>query len=266
MPTPALYIGIDVAKATLEVGSCERHLFQAPNTSEGHRLVIERLRGLVVATIVIESTGIYARELVRALMQAGFPVAVVQPGRARHFARSLNALAKTDQIDAVVLARFGQATKPRLHQLPTPTQDRLRALVDRRGQVVEDRVREQNRLEACTDPHIAKDLRVSITRLKKMEAALEQRIATAIAADAAVTAKHDILRQEAGIGPQTAFTLLTQLPELGTVNRQQIAALAGLAPYDRSSGAWQGRRAIYGGRARLRWGPVHGHHYRRTLE
>lgn len=250
--TTALYFGIDVAKATLEVGSTQKRLFQVPNTAAGHRTLIERLQGVSVAGIVIESTGIYGQQCIQALLEAGLPVALVQPGRVRHFARSAGFLAKTDAIDAVVIARFGDAVKPRLHQAPTPAQAQLRAWSDRRSQLVEDRVREQNRLEACCDPVVAKDLRASIRRLEAATKALDRRIAQAISTDTTLRAKSDVVRKEAGVGPQTAAVLLGQLPELGVVNRQQIAALAGLAPYDHSSGQWHGRRAIYGGRASVR--------------
>ena len=253
MPTPAVYIGIDVAKATFDVGSSERLLLQkVANASAGHRQVIDYLRGKSVALIVIESTGIYGADLVRALILAGLPVAVVQPGRVRYFARSLNILAKTDAIDAVVLARFAEATKPRLYALPPENLVRLRALSDRRDQVVDDRVREQNRLEACRDPVIAKDLKASITRLEKAEVKLDKAIVVVIAEDPALKTKSDLLQNESGIGPQTAAILLAQLPELGTVNRQEIGALAGIVPYDRSSGTSDGKRHIYGGRERVR--------------
>jgi len=253
MPTSAVYIGIDVAKATFDVGSSERLLLQkVANTNAGHRQVIDYLRGRSVALIVIESTGIYGADLVRALILAGLPVAVVQPGRVRYFARSLNILAKTDAIDAVVLARFAEATKPRLYALPPENLVRLRALSDRRDQVVDDRVREQNRLEACRDPVIAKDLKASIARLEKAEVKLDKAMVVVIAEDPALKTKSDLLQNESGIGPQTAAILLAQLPELGTVNRQEIGALAGIVPYDRSSGTSDGKRHIYGGRERVR--------------
>lgn len=253
MPTSSIYIGIDVAKATLDVGSSERLLLQkVPNTSAGHRQVIDLLRGLSVALIAIESTGIYGMELVRALILAGLPVAVVQPGRVRHFAKSLSILAKTDAIDARVLARFAEATKPRLYALPAENLTRLRALSDRRDQVVEDRVREENRLEACLDSTIAKDLKASVTRLEKAEVKLDKAIAVVIAEDPILKTKSDLLQNESGIGPQTAAILLAQLPELGTVNRQEIGALAGIVPYDHASGTHDGKRHIYGGRERVR--------------
>jgi transposase len=253
MPTSEVYIGIDVAKATLDVGSPERLLLrQVANTSAGHRQVIAHLRSLSVELIAIESTGIYAVELVRALILAGLPVAVVQPGRVRYFAKSLNVQAKTDAIDARVLARFAAANKPRLYALPPENITRLRALSDRRDQVVEDRVREENRLEACLDAIIAKEITTCIARLEKAEATLDKSIAAAIAEDPILKAKSDLLQHESGIGPQTAAILITQLPELGNVNRQEIGALAGVVPYDYASGTHDGKRHIYGGRARVR--------------
>lgn len=252
MSTLSVYVGIDVAKATLEVASCERVLLRVSNTVAGHRQVVEALRGLSVALIAVESTGIYGQAVVQALVVAGLPVAVVQPGRVRYFARSMNILAKTDAIDAKVLAQFAEAVKPRRFELPSPQLVRLRAYSDRRDQVVEDRVREENRLEACTDPDIAKSIAANIDLLAKAQKTLTREIANIIAEDVVLKAKSDILQNETGIGAQTASILLAQLPELGLVNRQEAGALAGLVPYDRSSGTYDGSRHIYGGRARVR--------------
>lgn len=252
MSTSSVYIGIDVAKATLEVASCERVLARVANTDDGHRQVVEMLRGVCVALVVIESTGVYAQEVVRALVVAGVPVAVVQPGRVRHFARSKNILAKTDAIDAKVLADFAQAVKPRQFALPSAQMIRLRAYSDRRDQVVEDRVREHNRLEACTDSDIAKRIADNIAILTTNEETLTREIASIIADDATLKAKNDLLQNETGIGPLTAGIILAQLPELGSINRQQAGALAGLVPYNRSSGTYDGSRHIHGGRARVR--------------
>lgn len=253
MTTSKIYIGIDVAKATIDVGSTERLLLpKVPNTAAGHRQVIELLKDQPVGTIVIESTGIYAAALVRALILAGLPVAVIQPGRARHFAKSQNIRAKTDAIDAVMLARFGEATKPRLHALPAENIERLRALCNRRDQVIEDRVREQNRLEACQDVDIAKEIGKSITRLEKEEKEHNKKIAKAIDEDSVLKAKSDLMQQVPGVALQTAAILLAHLPELGATNRQQISALAGVAPYDNASGTHDGARHIYGGRERVR--------------
>lgn len=252
MTTSGIYIGIDISKSTLEVATSERRLVEVPNTSAGHVRLLERLRQQPVACVVIESTGIYGHELVRALHAAGYPVAVVQPGRVRHFALSRNLLAKTDRLDAVMLARFGAEVKPRLWEKPRAPVERLRAINDRRSQVIDDRVREEGRLEACRDERIAKDLRASIKRLKKAEQQLDRETTTLIAADADMAAMSAALQEETGVGPQTAAVLLSQLPELGKVNRQQISALAGVAPYDHSSGPKEGRRRIFGGKSQVR--------------
>lgn len=252
MTTASVYIGIDTAKATLDVASCDQYREQFPNTPAGHGRIVKHLHQLPVQGIVVESTGVYSQALVGALAAAGLPVALVQPGRARHFAKSIGLWAKTDDIDAKMLALFGKATNPRLFQLPSETLVEVRALSDRRAQVIDDRVREQNRLEACRSEPITAMLKVSIRRLDKAEADLNKRIITAINADAATKDHFAKLTAECGIGQQVATVLLTRLPELGTVNRQQIASLAGLAPYDRSSGTSNGRRSIGGGRADVR--------------
>lgn len=252
MTTTGIYIGIDISKATLEVATCERRLIEVPNTSAGHVRLLERLRAQSIACVVIESTGIYGRELVRSLHAAGYAVAVVQPGRVRHFALSRNLLAKTDRLDAVMIARFGAEVKPRLWEMPRAPVERLRAINDRRSQIIDDRVREENRLEACRDERIAKDLRASIKRLNKAEEKLDRETAALIAADADMAAMSAALQEESGVGPQTAAVLLSQLPELGKVNRQQISALAGVAPYNHSSGPNDGRRRIFGGKAQVR--------------
>lgn len=250
--THVVYVGIDVAKETLDIAVSDRPVLRAANTRAGHGRVIERLQAIPGACAVMESTGIYGRNLAQALQAAGIPVAVVQPGRVRHFALSHGRLAKTDQIDAMMIARFGAAMQPRVLKQASPQIERLRAVSDRRTQVIEDRVREGNRLEACCDAAIAKELRTSIKRLEASEVKLDREIARIIASDAVLAAKNALLQEEPGVGPQTAAVLLAQLPELGTVNRQQISALAGVAPYDNSSGPRDGQRHIRGGRAQVR--------------
>lgn len=252
MSTPPSYIGIDVAKAELVVASGDAELFRVPNTPAGHRDLVKRLRPLNPAAVVMESTGPYGRAAAAALTVAGYQVAIVQPGRVRHFASSLGIRAKTDPIDARVIARFAAATKPRCYTPPTPDIAHLRALSDRRDQIIELRIQEQNHLESISDPLIAKDVRANIKRLSTQEKNYTKLMAKAIAQQPALKAMSDRLQEEVGVGLQTAVTLMTHCPELGTLNRQKIAALAGLAPYDRASGTHDGRRAIYGGRKRLR--------------
>lgn len=252
MTTPGIYIGVDVAKAELVVATTTTLLCRVANDRAGHAQLLHRLAGLAVEAVVLESTGSYGQALVSALGDAGVAVAVVQPGRVRSYASSLGVRAKTDPIDAQVIARFGEATRPRLFTPPPPEVLHLRALVERRDQVIEQRKQEQNRLDVMSNPVIAKELRASVKRLRASELAYTKHIAKHIAAHETLRRLSEALQQEAGVGLQTAATLLAHLPELGTLNRQEIAALGGLAPYDQASGTRDGKRAIYGGRRRLR--------------
>lgn len=252
MTTPGIYVGIDVAKAELVVATTTAVICRVANDPGGHAELVRRLTGMTVAAAVLESTGCYGQAPVAALVAAGVAVAVVQPGRVRHYARSLGIHAKTDPIDARVIAQFGEATKPRSFTPSTQEVVHLRALVDRRDQIIELRKQEQNHLEAKPSAFIAKDLQASIKRLRKAEKAYTKQIADHIAKHDRFARLSKALQDESGVGLQTAATLLAHLPELGSLNRQQIAALGGLAPYDHASGTHDGKRAIYGGRKRLR--------------
>jgi transposase len=249
----AVCIGIDVSKERLEVAYGPTEVRSVDNTPSGIAQIAKRLRELPVDLVVLEATGCYSQAVADALAVAGHRVAVVQPGRIKQYARSQGLRAKTDRIDARLIAQYGRHTEDLVfHQPPSPALKRLRALVDRRDQLVEDRVREDNRLEACGDSTVRKLLQQSIARLKKQVAALEKQIVAVIAADAGFAAKAAVARQVTGIGPATVACLLAHLPELGYVNRQEVAALAGLAPYNNDSGPHQGKRSIYGGRQRVR--------------
>lgn len=252
MTTPGIYIGVDVAKAELVVATTKDIMCRLTNDPGGDAELVKRLSGMPLAAVVMESTGCYGQATVKSLVAAGIPVAVVQPGRVRHFAHSLGIHAKTDPIDARVIAQFGEATKPRIYTAPTQEVVHLRALVDRRDQIIELRKQEQNHLEAKPAAFIAKDLQASIKRLIKAEKAYTKQIADHIAKHDRLARLSEALQDESGVGLQTAATLLAHLPELGHLNRQQIAALGGLAPYDRSSGTHDGKRSIFGGRKRLR--------------
>ena len=257
MSTSPVCIGIDVAKAELVVATPTADLCRVPNSAAGLRKLLARLKGLSVAIVVMESTGSYGRSAATALTQAGYQVAIVQPGRVWHFAKSIGMLAKTDPIDARVIARFAAATDPRCTSTPAADTTALRALVDRRDQIIEMRKQEENRLEASGDATggdaaIATELRESIERLTATELRYTQQIADHIQAHQRLLRISECLQEETGVGAQTAAVLLAHFPELGTVNRGQAAALAGLAPYDRASGTHDGKRAIFGGRRRLR--------------
>lgn len=251
--THVLYAGIDVSKQQLEVATPTATIGEFPNTTTGIAALTKALKKKGVTCVIVESTGIYSRLAAISLTQASFQVAVVQPGRVKHFAKSQGQLAKTDRLDARIIALYGQATPDLIiFQAPSAQHQHLRALVDRRDQVIETRVSEQNHLEACQDKEIRKMISTTITHLVKTEKKLDKRIQERITADEDLDAKRSCLEQQVGVGPATAATLITHLPELGSVNRAEIAAMAGLAPYNCDSGAMKGKRAIFGGRARVR--------------
>ena len=254
--TPSLqpYVGIDVSKLELEVAVGPSLAGSYANSPAGLKRLQEHLPPPAdVALVVIESTGCYSELAARVLTIAGYRVSVVQPGRIRQYARSQGLLAKTDRIDARIISQYGEHSPGlRIYQEPSAIRQRLRALVDRRDQIVDDRVREENRLEACGDEIVRKALRASIARLRKQAEALERDITNLIANDGELAAVRDVLVSLKGIGSITAATLLAHLPELGQVNRQEIAALAGVAPFNNDSGPRQGNRSIYGGRQRVR--------------
>jgi len=248
----SVYLGIDIAKRTLDLATPNCYLGQFANTPAGHRRLLKKIKEQDNVFVAMEATGGYERPLAASLMQAQIPVAVVQPTCVRHFAKSLKMHAKTDRIDAMLIARFAQCTQPKPAKKPDQQAQKLRALRDRRTQIVEDRVREENRLEACFDSQIAQQIQRSITKLCKLEAQLDEQLKQCIDDSQTLTCKAQTLSHVTGIGPQTTATLLAHLPELGPVNRQQIAALAGLAPYAHDSGKFRGRRRLYGGRAVIR--------------
>lgn len=252
MTTAACYIGIDVAKATLAVATATHFLCEFKNTPTGHQELIKRLSTLSVTGVVLEATGVYGQAIIEALMLAGYAVAMVQPGCVRHFAQSENLHAKTDAIDAMVIARFAEGRKLRFVQKTPDIIVSLRAKIDRRDQIILMRVSEENHLEANRNASVQKEIKAHIKRLEKQEKEYNKKIADLIATDQTLTTKRKLLENESGIGAQTAAVLLAHLPELGTVNRQEIAALVGLAPYNHDSGTMRAKRSIYGGRRRLR--------------
>lgn len=253
MDTPPIFVGIDISKARLD-GYCrpQAEPFSHPNDEAGIAAVVARLGGLGPTLVVLEATGGLEAPLAAAPAAAKLPVAVVNPRQVRDLARAMGTLAKTDAIDARVLARFAEKVRPEVRDLPDEEARRFEAILTRRRQLLEMRVAEQNRLAAATAPKVRRDLQAHVRyldrRVKEMDAELE----AAIEKSEVYRAKDDLLRGVPGIGPVASRTLLASPPELGKLDGKKIAALAGLAPMARDSGTIRGRRRICGGRAEVR--------------
>ncbi len=246
------YVGIDVSKAGLDVALLPAgEYWQFENTPKGITKLIHQLRSLTLDRIVVEATGGYEAALVEALAQAGMPVCRVNPARVRRFAQGMSWLAKTDKIDAKVLARFGEKAQPRLLELPSEGEKRLAVLVKRRQQVVEMLVAEQNRLELA-ERQVLASITDTIQFLQKQLADLDDQIHDQIEQDPDLKKKQELLKSVPGVGKVLSATLISHMPELGSCNRKEIAALGGLAPYSHDSGRFRGRRMIQGGRPFVR--------------
>jgi transposase len=245
--------GIDVSKSTLDVGiEGETSVGHYCYDATGIEAVIAALQQHELSRVVVEATGDLEKELVTALVMAGLPVAVVNPKRVRDFARAAGRLAKTDGLDARVLAQYGQVFQPTLYLAHSAEADQMSALVSRRKQLVEMLVAEKNRLKMTRDTTVRRQIEAHIRWLDEQIAALNEHIAHLIATDPCWQATGDVLRSVPGVGPVMVATLLAELPELGALNRQQIAALVGVAPLNRDSGQRRGKRHVVGGRATVR--------------
>lgn len=246
------FIGIDVSKAQLDVAVYEpTSTWQSPNTDFGIHDLVAHLQTLRPTLVVLEATGGYELRLVAQLAAAHLPVVVTNPRRVRAFARSTGQYAKTDKLDAQLLARFGAVLRPEPRPLPTEEEDQLTALLTRRQQLVEMLTVEKNRrptLRPTMRPDLDAHLAFLTERLQKLDAEIDQFIQ-----DTPWWKDKDALLQSVpGVGRVTACTLVAQLPELGTLDRQAIAALVGVAPVNKDSGRKSGKRRIYGGRAPVR--------------
>lgn len=247
-----VFIGIDVSKTHLEVAVWgSKDTWQVENSDKGFSNLLERLKGLRPTLVVLEATGGLELPVVTELAWAQIPVAVVNPKRIRDFARSIGQWAKTDKLDAQVIAHFGQAVRPEVRGLPTEEQEQLTALLTRRRQLIEMLTAERNRLHS-TRPAMRKNVRQHIDWLEKAQQDLNDDIDGLIQASPLWQAKAEILRSAPGVGPVTSATLLAALPELGTLNRQKIAALVGVAPVNKDSARKRGKRRVFGGRATVR--------------
>lgn len=252
-PTSRTYVGIDVAKRSLDVYlASEDRSFTVNNDTAGSRQLLKQLPAAGSCLVVIEATGGYQSRVVGVLVAAGHQVAVVNPRQVRDFARGLGILAKTDRLDARVIARFGAQTDPRPVEIGSEKQAELRELVTRRRQLVEWRTAEQNRLETTRTKVVRKNVRHLIEQLDKQIRQLEEAIGELLQNEPELASKAAILETVPGVGPVTVTSLLVDLPELGRLDRQQVAALVGVAPFNRDSGKFHGRRAIWGGRAAVR--------------
>lgn len=246
------FVGIDVSKATLDVAVWPAASpWTEAHTEAGITALVARLQSVKPTLIVLEATGGLELPLAGALGAAQLAVAVVNPRQVRDFAKATGQLAKTDRLDATILARFGQAVRPTPRVLPDALTQELSALVARRRQVVEMLVAEKNRLSA-TPPPVRPEIRRHIRFLESALVRMDDTLADTIQRSPLWPANDQLLRSTPGIGPTMARTLLAELPELGTLNRKQVAALVGVAPLNRDSGTLRGKRTVWGGRAQIR--------------
>lgn len=246
-------IGVDVAKDWLDLATTTSSTIERlPHTTEGIEQVLQRVHQHVAQRITIEASGGWETPLVAALAAAGLPVVVVNPRQVRAYARALGRLAKTDRIDARVLCDFTCAVQPPLRPLHDEQAALLSALLTRRQQLVAMRTAEKNRLALGAKGQVRKNLRAHIKWLDRHLQDTDREIQRLIEASPVWQATADLLTSAPGVGSITARILIGQLPELGHLDRKQIAALAGLAPYNRDSGRYRGQRVIWGGRREVR--------------
>jgi len=252
MRPAGVFIGIDVAKGKLDVGDhSSGDVWTVPNDEAGIEELVAKLGAVSPELIVLEATGSFEASVVASLAAAKLAVVVVNPRQVRDFARATGRLAKTDRIDALTLARFAEAVRPAVRALSDAASQELVSLVARRRQICDMITAERNRLSSARgqvridiEDHIAWLRR----RLKDKDGDLEK----VIRSSALWRVKDDILQSTPGVGPVVSATLIAQLPELGQLSRKQIAALVGVAPFNRDSGTFRGRRTVWGGRPTVR--------------
>jgi len=247
------HLGVDVSKATLDccLGTTHR---QFTNSPKGFALLIEWIHKLKGQTlrVICEATGPYHRELVLALQREGISVCVINPRQVRDHAKSQGLLAKTDKIDAALLADYGKRFQPRASDPLSQTQLKLEAAIARRDQLIELITAEKNRLQQTHQPPILSSIKKLLRFLETQKTDIQTQIKKLLASDPLLQRKVSCLSQVNGVGELTAVSLLATIPELGSLSRQQIAALAGLAPRNRDSGTFKGKRMIGGGRPKAR--------------
>ena len=248
-----IYVGVDVSKDRLDVHvrpSAES--FAVARDSDGVAALAERLAALAPRLVVMEATGGFETIVAAGLASAGLPLAVVNPRRIRSFAQALGLKAKTDALDAAAIARFAEAIRPEPRAIADEEAQALGELVARRRQLVETMTAERNRRRRLTQARLIKSVDRVLALLQQELSALEGDIDAAVRGSPVWREAAELLTSVPGVGKATARTLIAELPELGRLNRREIAALAGLAPYNRDSGSFRGKRAIAGGRPAVR--------------
>ena len=251
MATTAVYAGVDIAKDSLDICTTLEESAHFTYDSKGIKDTVRFLKGLNPALVVLEATGKLETALVVALQSAALPVVVVNPRQVRDFAKAKGILAKTDSVDARVLALFGEAVKPEVRPLPDSTARELEGLVARRRQLVEMIVSEQHRL-GTAEMAVRPDIEAHIVYLKRSLSGIDRDLERKVKDSPSWREKDDLLRSVPGIGPVLSLTILTGMRELGTLNRREVAALGGVAPFNRDSGTMRGKRTVWGGRAVVR--------------
>jgi transposase len=247
------FVGIDVAKDRLDVHvRPSGESFTVARDGEGLAALVDRLKQIEPALVVLEATGGFEVTVAAAVGSAGVPLAVVNPRQIRDFARATGKLAKTDALDAAAIAHFAQAVHPQPRPLPDTQAQELGELVARRRQVIEMMVAERNRSRQLHSARLRKRIDRHLAALQKELTEIESDLDESIRGTPVWRENEDLLKSVPGVGNATARTLLADLPELGTLDRRQIAALVGVAPFNRDSGTWRGKRMIWGGRGSVR--------------
>lgn len=250
---PPCFVGIDVSKIRLDIAlRPDGSFFSEANTAQGRDRLVARLTPLAPTLIVVEATGAIEQPLVDLFRDVQLPVVVVNARQVRNFARATGKLAKTDKLDAHVLALFAELIRPSVRNLPTAQGRALEALMTRRTQLVEMITAERNRWHASHDLVVRTQIERHLAFLEDEQRSVDQQVNEAVEHDPALKAKFDLLISVPGVGPITALTLLTDLPELGQLSGNEVAALVGVAPLNRDSGKLRGHRSIWGGRPTVR--------------
>ena len=252
MEQQSIYVGVDVSKHRLDVAARPSgDIWEVRHDGSGIEELVLSMKSLNPTIVLLEASGGMELRLVSALAVASVPVVVVNPRQVRDFVRATGKLAKTDALDAKVLAHFAEAVHPSACPLPDEDTQAINSLLTRRHQVVSMLVSEKNRLSSCVDA-VRPRIQAHIAWLEQEVSDLDEGLRQALRDSPLWQEKNDLLLSVPGVGEQVSFALLAYLPELGSLNRRQVAALVGVAPFNRDSGSLRGKRTVWGGRARVR--------------